>query len=154
MNIIVYNEDWDNFVETQELLEDVRVAESELDRGEYFLSHMKWSLALPPSDQVDSFDAILARSTFTSWHNLQRLAQHKRRLCRPPLREAETQGFKPFCIGMWTTVKIGEPPTRRRTLCFAREGDAVSGEEPDASLDAKGHAKRVDLCRRKLSLAN
>ena len=28
-------EDWDNFVETQELLEDVRVAEAELDRGEY-----------------------------------------------------------------------------------------------------------------------
>ena len=31
-------EDWDNFVETQELLEDVRVAEAELDRGE-FITH-------------------------------------------------------------------------------------------------------------------
>ena len=31
-------EDWDNFVETQELLEDVRVAEAELDRGE-FMTH-------------------------------------------------------------------------------------------------------------------
>ena len=27
-------EDWDAFVETQELMEDVRVAEAELDRGE------------------------------------------------------------------------------------------------------------------------
>ena len=33
-------EDWDNFVETQELLEDVRVAEAELDRGEY-ITHAK-----------------------------------------------------------------------------------------------------------------
>lgn len=31
-------EDWDNFVEMQELLEDVRVAEAELDRGE-FITH-------------------------------------------------------------------------------------------------------------------
>ena len=31
-------EDWDNFVETQELFEDVRVAEAELDRGE-FITH-------------------------------------------------------------------------------------------------------------------
>ena len=34
---------------------------------------------------------------------------------------------------------------------FAREGDAVTGEEADAALEPQSHAKRIDLLGRKTS---